>query len=670
MDNKDWQTEDTEDQKAEALTDEEYVGRFQAFPQETEDEPSVLPSAAEPTEVPEEAPDTPVAVTASVEEAAEPTEEAETGLDDIPAELPIEAPLLDPMDFLPEEAPSGDAEDAEPEDAPVAPVTEASEVPDAPVIPVSEEPEVPDAPVSPVSEEPEVPDAPVIPVIPGIPLTEEPVVPQEMPLSEIEAILHPREPEVEPAAEQLPSDPDGAEINDITRILSGSEEAAEAGEASQETPAAEDPILPEELTETEEPPADQSFQNMADSEEFDEMFHAQPEPPKTPARKRPARKGRPKRKKGEGFFGIPNLLVTLVWLAITVLIGVTLGRMIWVCAADVLAFGREVKPVTITIYETDTIEDITQKLYEGELIHYPGLFKLYASLAVDEGEIQPGIWDLNTRYDYHALVNMMSPSSSREVIKVMIPEGYTSRQIFSLLEENKVCTIRDLSAYAADGDLGDYWFLEGVERGDPYCLDGFLFPDTYQFYKNESPENVLGKLLDNFNNRFDEEMQAQIVTLNQHLTDLMRKGGKSEDFIAQNQFTIREVVIVASMIEKETSSAEEGYTIASVIYNRLFNWGSNPAYLNIDASIVYALEGKTDLTQEDLRVDSPFNTYTHTGLTPGAISNPGLASLKAALAPQDTNYYYYVLDPSIGAHRFTTNYDEHQAAIASIGGQE
>ena len=661
MDNKDLQAE-----KPDALLPEEdaYVGRFQqsnqppveaAAPEAMtpDEEAPALPDEEIPESAPEEAPESaPEAVTEPAPETALPEEGLpEEAPEILPEPAAEEAPLLDPAVLQEEEISS---------DPPEIP-TEAPEIPSGEL----EAPAVENGAEFPA---PEVPDV---------------QPPAEMTLSEIEAILHPQEPEASAESEpEIAPDTDGAEIDDITRILSGiapevpeevspvpemPEQAAAPDLSEAELPQVE---IPEESTEKEEPPADQAFQNAADGEEFDEMFHAEPEPPKTPTHKRPARKGRPKRRKGEGFFGIPNLIVTLVWLGITVLIGVTLGRMVWVCAADVLAFGREDKPVTITIYETDTIDDITQKLYEGELIHYPGLFKFYASLAVDEGEIQPGIWDLNTRYDYHALVNMMSPSSSREVIKVMIPEGYTSRQIFSLLEENKVCTIRDLSAYAADGELEDYWFLEGVTRGDPYCLDGFLFPDTYQFYKNESPENVLDKLLSNFNNRFDEEMQAQIATLNEHLTALMRKGGKSEDFIAQNQFTVRDVVIVASMIEKETSSAEEGSTIASVIYNRLFNWGDNPAYLNIDASIVYALEGKTDLTQDDLKVDSPYNTYTHTGLTPGAISNPGLASLKAALAPQDTNYYYYVLDPSTGSHRFTTTYDEHQAAIASIGGQE
>ncbi len=408
---------------------------------------------------------------------------------------------------------------------------------------------------------------------------------------------------------------------------------------------------------------DQQYQD-SDSD-FDTIFSAPAQEPEVPTHSRPTRKGRPKRKKGEGLLGIPHMLVTVVWLAIILAVGVTLGRMLWVCAAEVLAFGKPDQVVTITVYESDTVEDVTEKLHKAGLIRYPGLFKLYADLAVDEGEIDPGIWDLNTRYDYHALVNSMNASSSRAIVEdLLIPEGYTCLQIFDLLEEKKVCTAKDLKEYAANGELKDYWFLEGVERGTENCLEGFLFPDTYDFYKNSSPREVLEKLMNNFENKFDEELQLQILTLNDRLADLMRKDGRSEETIAASRFTARDVIIVASLIEKETASNAESYTIASVIYNRLFNWGSTPAYLNIDASIIYAQGG--DSEKIDTKLDSPYNTYLNTGLTPGPIANPGLASIKAALSPADSNYYFYVLNPATGVHQFSTTLAEHEQYVAQF----
>lgn len=436
------------------------------------------------------------------------------------------------------------------------------------------------------------------------------------------------------------------------------------GELPEDIPADFLAEAESDLHRQEQAPSD-DYQEL-DDEEFRNLLNAEPEPEQVPTHSRPARKGRPRRKKGEGLLGIPNILVTLVWAAIVLAIGVTLGRMAWVCASDVLAFGREDKPVTITVYESDTIEDITQKLYENGLIRYPGLFKLYASFAVDDGEIHAGIWDLNTRYDYHALVKMMSPSSSRAVVTLTIPEGYTCRQIFQLMEENKICTALDIGAYAASGELKDYWFLENVERGNIYSLEGYLFPDTYEFYQNDTPKSVLEKMLDNFETRFTQELRDQLPVLNGYLSELMLQDGRSEDYISAHQLTMKELVTVASMIEKETSGNQESPAIASVIYNRLYHWGSTPAYLNIDASIIYAWGGKTDLTAEDMKIDSPYNTYTHTGLTPTPISNPGLASLQAALNPDKNDYYYYVLDPTAGSHVFSRTLEEHEANRARL----
>lgn len=427
------------------------------------------------------------------------------------------------------------------------------------------------------------------------------------------------------------------------------------GHGEEEPPFDMDLLNDPELSEPQSPnESDSSDQEYRDNgQDFDAVPDSQAKESEAEHRERPVRKGRPKRKKGEGLLGIPNILVTFVWLALILAIGVTAGRMLWVCAADVLAFGREDQVVTITIYESDTMDDIIEKLYSNGLIRYRSLFQLYASISDAEEDIQPGIYDLNTRYDYHALVNSMSPSSSRSVVELTIPEGYTCQQIFALLEENRVCTAVDIGAYAVDGELDDYWFLENVERGSEYCLEGFLFPDTYQFYQNSTPREALEKMLDNFEVRFNEEMRAQIETLNANVTG----GG----------YTVREVVIVASLIEKEAAAPSEAAAIAGVIYNRLFRWGDTPAYLNIDAALVYAQGG--DNQTIDTTLDSPYNTYTHVGLTPTPIANPGLSSLEAALNPETHDYYYYVLNPSTGMHQFSTTYEEHEAYRAQFAAE-
>jgi len=490
----------------------------------------------------------------------------------------------------------------------------------------------------------------------------------ELPVEEVPAEEAPTEnvPEEEAVPEEAPATEEA-----VTEIIL--ETLAE-----QESDTAATMVLPpmneeqtealiDEIAQEYAAPAALPQEQFDDGGAFQKAFEQKTEEPEIEKKERPVRKGRPKRPKGDGLFSIPHLLSAVIWLLIIVAIGTSLGRIIWVCAADVLAFGRESKEVSISITADDTMETIADKLHDAGLINIPELFLLYADLAdvEEEHKITTGTFTLNTIYDYNALVNHMGPRATNRVVieDVLIPEGYNCRQIFNLMEEKGICKAADLEAYAASGELGDYWFLEGVERGSKYCLEGFLFPDTYDFYENSTPKLVLEKMLDGFEYRFTKEMYEQLPVLNERLTEMMKKNGENEQYIAEHQLTLRDLLTVASMIEEETANNAESFKIASVIYNRLFSWGNTPRYLNIDASIIYALDGKTDLTAEDMAVDSPYNTYTHTGLTPGPISNPGLASIQAALNFEDTSYYYYVLNPATGEHQFSKTYEEHQKYV-------
>ena len=393
-----------------------------------------------------------------------------------------------------------------------------------------------------------------------------------------------------------------------------------------------------------------------------------------PKKEPPARKERPRMKKGYGLFGLPHVIATVIWLAIILAIGVSLGRMLWVCAADVLAFGRENREYTVTITDSDNIDTIASKLKNVGLIKYPGLFKFYAELTGAEEEIAPGTFTLNSIFDYHALVNSMTPHApSRAEVEVMIPEGYTCAQIFALLEEKGVCTVAELEAFCAEGEVSDYWFLEGVELNDRYSLEGYLFPDTYRFYLNDDADNVIAKMLSNFDYRFTDLMKQKIDPLNERMAKVLASRGYSQEYIDDHKFTIREIVIIASMIEKETANDSESFDISSVIYNRLTNAKSFP-YLNIDATIIYALGGNIDpetgdtkpLTKADLEMNHPYNSYNRKGLIPGPISNPGRASLLAALDPNETSYYFYVYHPNKGTHLFSKTSEEHDKNVAYV----
>ncbi len=417
------------------------------------------------------------------------------------------------------------------------------------------------------------------------------------------------------------------------------------------------------------PPSDADFyaDNGQTAAEPVEEAEAEPEDPDAPVRK-----VRPKGKKGYGFFGIPHLLSTGIWLALAVVVGISLGQLVWICAADVLAFGRPDQNITITITEQDTVDTVTDKLYEAGLIQYKTLFKLYAELANADEKISVGTFTLNTRYDYHALVSgLQATSTDRTTVEVVIPEGYTCAQIFALLEEKGVSTVEILENYAATSEFASYEFLEGVERGHKYCLEGYMYPNTYEFYENDTPQRIFHKFLSSFADNVDEELLAYLDILNEKQAANMRKHGYSQSYIDENKLTLHDVITMASIVEKESARSDESYEVASVFYNRL----AHPDYprLDSDATVHYAIGdffGEIKDLSPYLSTDSPYNTRKNGGLPPGPISNPGLSSIMASLSPAETNYYYFYLDPSAGMHLFAETYEQHKDNIASIEGKQ
>ena len=315
----------------------------------------------------------------------------------------------------------------------------------------------------------------------------------------------------------------------------------------------------------------------------------------------------------------------------------------WMCAVDVLALNKEPAtavvvidpyeptgdmPVTVAKKNDEGVEEevpikvdidqVADALKNGGIIEYKWLFKIFSRFSNANIKIDPGTYDLSTVYDYRALVTKMQVGSDRQLTtQVTFPEGFTMDQIFTLLEQNYVCGKDELYETAANYDF-DYDFLKDIPLGDASRLEGFLFPDTYEFYQGESPVTAIERLLSNA----DRRLSSDIIT-----------------GISEHGLSLREGIIMASLIEKEAGGAEgERENIASVIYNRL-NAGWT---LDIDSTVNYIKGTNTlDLTQEDLAIDDPYNTYVYKGLPPGPICNPGLAAIEAVANPTYTNYWYW-----------------------------
>ncbi|MBP3633690.1 MAG: endolytic transglycosylase MltG [Oscillospiraceae bacterium] len=361
---------------------------------------------------------------------------------------------------------------------------------------------------------------------------------------------------------------------------------------------------------------------------------------------------------------LPPVLKGVLYGAIVLAISIVLAVLAWKCVDEVCALTAVEEIVTVTVEETDTMGQLAKKLKDSGLIKYRWLFNMYCMASDAEEKIDPGTYELNTIYDYHALVySMMETSENRATVEVTIPEGYEAEDIFRMLEENAVCSVADLEEAAANYEF-DYWFLEDLEYGDYRRLEGYLFPDTYEFYVDDTPENVLARFLRNFDNKLSDEMKQDLDTLNKQLREQKLAEGFTEAEI--RDLTIHDMIIVASLVEKETTGDAESGKIASVIYNRL----CSRVYpcLNIDATIQYVLPERKDiLSNADKAVISPYNTYTNAGLPVGPISNPGISSIRAALYPVDTDYYFYALDPA-GGHYFSEDVYEHQAFLDSLTG--
>jgi len=386
--------------------------------------------------------------------------------------------------------------------------------------------------------------------------------------------------------------------------------------------------------------------------------------------KRPRSDGRskPKKKRKKQRSTASRIAAAFLYVVVVLGISAILATMGWSWANDLLALNKEYASVLISVDETlfeekevenedgtistvtaANMEPIIDRLEEDGLIEYKFLFKLYAWFASADRKITPGTYELNTSMDYRALVtNMSSSSSTRQTVDVTIPEGYTVDQIFQLLEDNGVSTVEKLTDMAANWPY-KWSFLQELPLGDHRRLEGYLFPDTYTFYQGEDPKYVLNKML----LRFDDQMD-----------EYYKLFKKDENGQAQISYSLHEIVIMASMIEKETDG-DDYRTISSVLYNRLTNPTAETAgFLQIDATLVYINGGKAPTTA-DKQIDSPYNTYMYKGLPAGPISNPGMASLYAALNPESTGYFFYALNPATGKHEFSKTFEAHQNKLNS-----
>lgn len=328
---------------------------------------------------------------------------------------------------------------------------------------------------------------------------------------------------------------------------------------------------------------------------------------------------------------------TLIYLLTILIISIVLSIIAIFVANDVFALIKSDREVIVQVQDNTKISKISGQLDKDGVVNYGLIFKMFLLVTGKDADVLAGSYKLSPAMDYTQIVRTLRNTDKKETVKVTIPEGYTIAQISETLVENGVCTKE-----ALDEALNTYpfkhTFLKDKLPPSKNWLEGYLFPDTYTFYKNgDAVKDVVNKMLNDFDNRCDENII---------------NGAK------ELGITLDQAVIIASLIEREAKVPEEFAMISGVIHNRL----NSPDFpkLEIDASVLYGL-GRTSgtLSAADLKKDTPYNTYLHDGLPPGPICNPGYNSLYAATHPDKHNYYFYVAMPD-GSHLFATTNSQHE----------
>ena len=348
----------------------------------------------------------------------------------------------------------------------------------------------------------------------------------------------------------------------------------------------------------------------------------------TTRRPRPRRPVARKRRRGS-----IALLVVLL-LLISAVAGV-IGFYRWATGAD----GPQ-RPVAVAVPRGATGSEVATLLEDRNVVRSAFALRVVARLRGVPLEVKAGSYSMRTnmRPD-DALAVLRNGPQAEQGVRVTFPEGFTVAQAAARAEEALGMDAETFVAAAKPSRFSPQTFLpDGSAPPEGYdTLEGFLFPDTYEFRSTVSADDVVGRLL--------EEFRRETSGL-----DWSGAGALGDDGL-----TAYEVVNVASMIEEEARIDDERPLISAVIDNRL----KIGMTLGIDATIRYAVGKPSEpLTDEDLEIDSPYNTRKYPGLPPTPIASPGLASIRAALQPADVDYLYYVLKDCAGHHAFTNSYEE------------
>ncbi len=329
---------------------------------------------------------------------------------------------------------------------------------------------------------------------------------------------------------------------------------------------------------------------------------------------------------------------------------VTLSWYLISCVNDLLGLVKTETAVTVTVPQNATTDDIAEILKKNGLIDQELFFKIFTNFKYRNEKKYSGYiageYELNGKMGYEGMVNTMKyPVLENQTVTLTFAEGKSLMDIAKMLQESGVCSVEDFVKAVNEGEY-DYKLIGAIPQDERfYKLEGYIFPDTYEFYIGEKPQSVVNRFLKNAQNRIGN--------------DLMKRAEELE-------MTMDEVIVLASIIQKEASDPNEMGKVSSVFHNRLNksktypNLQSDPTIMYVENDIIPYL---SDASQRDKYAEL-YNTYKCVGLPVGPICSPGLEAIRAALYPEKTNYYYFVTDKNDKYYYARTN-AEHEANIAT-----
>lgn len=332
---------------------------------------------------------------------------------------------------------------------------------------------------------------------------------------------------------------------------------------------------------------------------------------------------------------ITNSVKAVIYIVSVLIISGCLSLFAIFVGNDVFAFVKDSNEVTVNVPAGADLDDIAKILGDNDIVKYPSMFKLYINFRKKGAdEYLSGDITVSPSMPYDTLIAKFKPNTGKRTeLTITIVEGMDVDEIIELFVNNGIGT-KDGFVDAIQNYDFDFWFVEELDNklaenpdsGRTYRLEGYLFPDTYNFFSNASEADVIYKLLSNFDAKFDQDKRTRAAELG---------------------YTCDEIVNLASIIQKEAKYISDYDKVSSVFHNRL-NTNVTNGKLESNATVQYTMpdeDVRLELTYAEIeKYDNAYNTYLYKGLPVAPISNPSLNAINMALYPADTDYYFFVSD--------------------------